>query len=64
MIHPFSKYNGTTIEVREWISNFILHYTGHVIIYPRLELKLIRIIKRGPCRYKKPTSFLVYTRSH
>ena len=26
--------NGSTIEVWEWISNFILHFTGLVLTYP------------------------------
>ena len=32
--YPFPNFNGCTVEVREWISNFILHFTGHVIICP------------------------------
>ena len=31
--YPFSNINGKTIEVWEWISNFIPHFTGHVITY-------------------------------
>ena len=29
----FPNFSGATIEVWEQISNFILHFTGHVIIY-------------------------------
>ena len=32
--YPFLNFNGCTIEVSEWISNFIPHFTGHVITYP------------------------------
>ena len=32
--YPFPNFNGTTVEVWEWISNFIAHFTGHVITYP------------------------------
>ena len=31
--YPFSNFNGCTVEVWEWISNFIPHFTGHVITY-------------------------------
>ena len=30
--HPFLNFNGTTVEVWQWISNFISHFT--VITYP------------------------------
>ena len=32
--YPFPNFNGTTVEVWEWITNFIPHFTEHVIIYP------------------------------
>ena len=28
--YPFPNFNGFTVEVWEWISNFILYFTGHV----------------------------------
>ena len=31
---PFPYFNGATVWVWEWISNFIPHFTGHVITYP------------------------------
>ena len=34
IIDPFPNFNGGTIQVREWISNLITHYTGDVITYP------------------------------
>ena len=31
--YPFPNFNGATIEVWEWISNFIRHITMDVITY-------------------------------
>ena len=36
--YPFSNFNGITVEVCIWISNFISHFTGHVITYPCWEM--------------------------
>ena len=38
--YPFLNFNGCTIEVYEWISNFIPHFTGHVITYPHAGIKV------------------------
>ena len=32
--YPFPNFNGSTVEVWEWISNFILHILMDVITYP------------------------------
>ena len=32
--YPFPNFNGATVEVWEWISNFIPHFTTHVITNP------------------------------
>ena len=32
--NPFPNFHGVTVEVWEWIRNFIPHFTGYVIIYP------------------------------
>ena len=29
--YPFSTFNDATVEISEWISNFITRFTGHVI---------------------------------
>ena len=29
---PFLNINSATVEVKEWISNFIPHFSGHVIL--------------------------------
>ena len=34
LIHSFTKYNCTIIEVCKGMNNFIPHFTGHVITYP------------------------------
>ena len=34
IIFPFPNFNGCTVEVWEWISNFIPRFSGHVITYP------------------------------
>ena len=31
--YPFPNFNGTTVEVWEWISNFIPYFIGHVFTY-------------------------------
>ena len=33
--YPLPNFNGTTVEVWEWISNFIPHFPVHVITYAR-----------------------------
>ena len=35
--YPFLNFSGATVEVKEWISNFIPHFIGHVITYPRWD---------------------------
>ena len=40
IIYPFPNFNGGTVEVWEWISNSIPHFTGHVITYPCLDWRL------------------------
>ena len=33
IIYPFSNFNGATVEVWEWITNFIGHFIMDVITY-------------------------------
>ena len=35
---PFPNFSGATFEHYEWMSNFIPHFTGHVITYPCWDL--------------------------
>ena len=34
MNYPFPNFSGTTVEIRERISNFIPHFNGHVMTDP------------------------------
>ena len=45
--YPFPNFKGATVEVWEWISNFITHFTVHVIPYPWWEESLCMVVK-GP----------------
>ena len=45
--YPFLNFNGCTVEVQEWISNFISHFIMDVIII-HVEIKLNHVSKRGP----------------
>ena len=31
---PFPKFKGEAFDVRDWIRNSILHFTGHILTYP------------------------------
>ena len=42
--YPFRNFNGVTVEVMEWMSNFIPHLIGHVITYPCWDW----VSERGP----------------
>ena len=35
--YPFPNFNGCPVEVYEWISNLIPHFTGHVVNYSYWE---------------------------
>ena len=45
MTYLFLNFSSANIEVWEWISNIILHFTGYVITYPCW-------IKAKPCYWK------------
>ena len=45
--YPFPNFSDATIEGWEWLSNFISHLNGHVIL-ATLGLKLIHVSKRSP----------------
>ena len=49
--YPFPNFDGATVEVCEWISNFIQHFTGRVIIHPfMLGLNLNHVSKMAPSK--------------
>ena len=37
IIHPFLDFNGTVVEVWEWMINFISHITGCMITCPQWD---------------------------
>ena len=43
----FLNFNGATIEVYKWISNFALHFTGACDYLSMLGLRLNHVSKRG-----------------
>ena len=43
--NPFLNFNGATVEVFEWISNFIPHLTGRVITYPCYDESQTMLVK-------------------
>ena len=43
-----SNFNGATVEVWEWISNTISHFTRHVIIYPCWDKGKSMLVKEAP----------------
>ena len=46
--YPFLNLSGCTVEVYEWISNFILQFTGRVVNYPCWDQSSTMLIKEGP----------------
>ena len=43
--YPFPNFNGATIEIWEWLSNFIPYFTVHMITYLSWDYS---VNKRGP----------------
>ena len=41
--YPFLNFNGSTVEVKEWMSNFIPHFIMDVIIYPCWDMCQLQI---------------------
>ena len=46
--YPFLNFNGCTVEVLEWISDFISHLTEHVITYPCWDWSSTMLVKGAP----------------
>ena len=47
--YPFPNFNGFSVEVWEWIGNFVTLYNGCNYLFMLRLLKLIRVSKSGPC---------------
>ena len=58
--YPFPKFNGWTIEVCKWISNFIAHFIGYVITYPCWDWSLTILVKGAPNHYITMTCCLFW----
>ena len=56
--YQFTKFNGSTIEVWEWISNFIPHFTMDVITYPCWDQTKTMLIKGTPGDKSHPSHVL------
>ena len=52
--YPLPNFNGATVEVWEWISNFIQHFTGHVITHPWWDSNWSMSINGAPCQHLMP----------
>ena len=50
--YPFLIFNGSAIEVLEWISYLIPHFTGHAITYPYYEYSESMSVKGVPDQTK------------
>ena len=68
--YPFLNFNGCTVEVQDWISNFIPHFMMDVIILSMLGSKLIMLVKGATgdaympqCTGLSPISMGPYRRS-
>ena len=48
--YPFPNFNGCTVEVWEWISNFTQHFTPQAITYPCWDSKSTRHEGPEPCK--------------
>ena len=54
--YPFLNFNGCTVEVWEWVNNFIPHLIMDVIIYPCQDLSSSMLLKGAPGSYSYFTS--------
>ena len=58
--YPFPNFNGCTVEVWEWISNIIPHFTGECDYLSMLGIKLIHVTKCAP-GVSLPTGIILKT---
>ena len=61
LTYQFPKFNGCTVKVWEWISNFIPHFVMDAICLPVLGLKLNHVSKRDPWYDETPLEYLIST---
>ena len=58
--NPFLNFNGATVEVKEWISKFIVHFIIDVISYPCLDQSSIMLETGAICAIILCRVFLCY----
>ena len=51
--YPFTDFNGGTVKVWKWVSIFVLHFTGRVIIYPCWQMGPSLPLKTKSCQGAK-----------
>ena len=49
--YPFPNFNGATVEVWEWTSNFIPHLIMDFITYPCWDLRQSMLVKGALAEY-------------
>ena len=59
IIYPFPNFNGCTVEVWEWISNFIPKVIMGLITYPCWYYNSIQVSKRGLWSIYKSTDIML-----
>ena len=61
-VFPFPNFHDFTVEVYQWISNFILNFIGLVITYPSLDQSLSLLVKGAldVVRYYNNTHFRLW----
>ena len=52
--YPVPNFNGATIDIWEWIGNFIPHFAGHMFSYPCWDDTKSMLMKWSPavCMYE------------
>ena len=55
IIYPFPNFNGCIVEVWEEISNFVTHFSGHMITYPCWGFSYTMLVKGAPVERRLAT---------
>ena len=48
IIYPFPNFDGAAVEFQEWVSNFIPHFTDHVITWDQRISMLVKGAQKSP----------------
>ena len=52
--YPFLNFNGCTVEVQEWVSNFTPHFMMDVITYSYWDWSLTMLVKGAIASLEMP----------